>query len=821
MSYNKYLKLMKKIALSIILTLSISAFSFGQIISDSLAQKELNRNGLISKMRNTNYICPSSPVQNACNYIRNNKFEPTAGYNPNANDPNNSSYWQPFSLNLIDGWFAPSSTPQINNFWGVPSPPMPAIGYSHFDNENDGIFPNIAESVAQRIPDIAPGENFILSFFKIYPGSYTATGVTFKIILANCEDLVNFSNLTPITIPANTQTIYCEINPNNNNWQQNAVKFTSNGNYNTIWILPELATGRSILNLAYPELIKINNFSAGIVSSPDANCMVTVGPSTPNCTVANAVYTWTHGSTSIIATYPSQQIQVDASNPVNVGTWTLTMTVPNAIASNTCVLNPNTVAVAFASVNVTAACGNWPKAYIGKTMGLITKLDNHNIIAFYASNEQFNNGGSMIPNLNHIGVLPIAPVITEACQYSIQYTSLGSTNWTKSNLFPIIRLNNGTLQMGKFNTSQIGYYIIDIGYYDMTTGAATNGPSIVPIGNRIVAETNTGSYISTDASDNLYLNTPLGNSSVIQLGGKTGFKFNKVSNKLFCTIRTNNESILKIYDVANNNFSLIIEKQLILDNNLEGVINVNNNDEVFIQYNRQLFKIDYNGTSLNAVYNLVTIPSVVNNNIYLISSNNPYTDDRFMFAKYGSPFGFGFGFNKIYLLNLLDFTSKQIDAINCVASSYLIDGNDIYLGVNTHSIISNLSIGAVQINQLATYKLQMNLFKFSLNTDFSRNVFSRSYIVDTISKQKNSQPFEISISPNPSNIFIRIAIKSRGFKNNRYKITFKDKFSNTQYQKRDYINEDLINVESFPKGLYFIEIEDAAGHFANTKFIKL
>ncbi len=470
-------------------------------------------------------------------------------------------------------------------------------------------------------------------------------------------------------------------------------------------------------------------------------------------------------------------------------------------------------------VHTTAA--KWPKAYLGKDMGHITKLDNQNLIAYYASNYGFNDGGNMTPNLNHTGELPGAPPVAGIRQYSFHYTSSGLTNWLKNDLFPIFSLNNGTIQMGSFNGPDIGPEITNISFYNKLTGVIANSPSIVPSGHRILAETTGGGYITLDATYNLYLNTPTGSTSGIPLGinsiYSSNFKFNPISNKLFCFLFINNSYILRIYSVSNNNISLDVEKQLQPFNAgfyNEGI--VNNNDEVFVQNNQQIYKIDYSGANTNAIYNLVTIPGVINSNISLSNSNNPYTDNKCLFGKPTIP-----GLGKMYLLDLIDYSSKKIDVVNCSASSYLLDGNNIYLGVNSY-LTPTFSVGNVQVNQLVPNKLQMNLFKFNLNTDFSRSAVTQLPIAETPTKLTVSQSFEASISPNPSsdNIKITITTKDKTNSDEGYTLQFKNRISNTTTVKRGYISGSLIDVSRLEKGFYYVEITNGKGEKIITKFIK-
>jgi len=298
----------------------------------------------------------STPPLNGCNYLRNSPFQPNVSYDPNIF----SHLVDPFNFNgintLITDWEVATGTPQVwNNSGFFANYPVPPTGLNYYfgaTSFNPVLNRIMCESVVQKIPTLSTAKTYVLSFQKTYkswlellpPDNTNFPLFSFRIVLMRCQDY-NLTFLPQGQIsydvpnpPAISQTIYCESNVNNPNWQQVFLKFTPNYNYDLMWIFPSGEPGlnrNSGLLVTQPELIDVTNFSAGSNPSPTSpGCSVTIGPPTPNCGPTGAEFKWT-GPQGQTPTVPSnQQITFDASLPGNAGTWTLSMTMPNAITTN-------------------------------------------------------------------------------------------------------------------------------------------------------------------------------------------------------------------------------------------------------------------------------------------------------------------------------------------------------------------------------------------------------------------------------------------------------------------------------------------------------
>jgi Secretion system C-terminal sorting domain len=344
------------------------------------------------------------PNNTTCNYNTNYTFTPSASYNPLIFE----HYIDPFNYDgintLIPNWEVATGSPTVwaNNgfFTNYPQPPNGSNYYFGYVGWHSTSAAFASESVLQKIPLLSTNKTYTLSFQKMYkswlelapPYNTDFPVSSFRIILMKCNDYA--STFLPLTYaakipPANSQTIYCEIDVHNSNWQEVFFKFTPNDNYNLMWIFPETENSfpvkQSGLLATMPELIDVTNFTAGPTPTPTTgNCVVTIGPTTPNCVPTTAVLKWYGPNNQIITAPATQKIQVNASIPANQGTWTLKLEMPNAVTTNSqCgIQNP----VIQASVNVPYCVSTAPTitGYIdgfsacpGPIINLFTNITNY------------------------------------------------------------------------------------------------------------------------------------------------------------------------------------------------------------------------------------------------------------------------------------------------------------------------------------------------------------------------------------------------------------------------------------------------------------
>ena len=315
------------------------------------------------RMVNFPVSCDPLP-QVSCNIIRNNDFDPQTY----SDDP--------FSTNLLPPWQTASGSctvyPGANTF--PFAPPAPATSYVFgYAGYYDSYGQYACESIVQKIPNVIPGHTYVLSFF-ISHRDYSNNpyiGVDypldhFNIHLINCDDYNE--TFTPNsfvypTVPANSQQIYCQDNVANHAWKRVFVHFVARQPnplrpLNMLWIWPEGdpdPAKHSGMFVALPELFDITNYTNQVQQAANPGCLATL----PSCGPEGSVFTWTGpaGSTIVPPTPAGTPVTLDVvSNPLNIGTWTLTLSVPGAhITTGAC----NTTGSFTTTVEV-LACGILP-----------------------------------------------------------------------------------------------------------------------------------------------------------------------------------------------------------------------------------------------------------------------------------------------------------------------------------------------------------------------------------------------------------------------------------------------------------------------------
>jgi hypothetical protein len=791
--------------------------------------------------------CNSNTTFN-CNQIDNNTFTPN---DPDALNPflQISSY--PFNVNTVPLWGPSSGTPNlydVNSFYSFPAtfrqPPFPNAGLAYFAVASIPGYANVVEGVSQRIPNLTAGNNYVMSFFKAYSqrtdagtGPFYTPRMRFRIVLSYCANYVDPSNngsnvnYQEVSFAGQQhQIIYQEIDMSNPNWQQVFIKFIPNNNYNLITITPGLtnfastAPGQQFIRygggtvFSFPELLNVNNFTAGTATAPSTNCNVTIGPITPNCTVQNAQLSWYGPNGQVIMAPANQQIQVDASNPNNVGTWTLQMSVPGAVATNNTVSTNNPILQS--SVNVGLCNASWPKVYLGRYPSSLSKSINGNIYMNWTAYENSPNFGGLIagqPNLNHNGV-PIQPSIyLDCCRNQMtNYTQNGFTNWS---------LSNWPLLSSSFSTSS---NIISAGgnsFYNNINGSATSLITTLLPNEIIVAELSNGYYLTVAGGTapityggylndySFYTNTyRIRNTSGIEMHNivisahDCKMKLKYSSNKLY--ISTNSyvgydasgttNSSFKIYDLSTNTFNLI---NSFSNTNFE-LMQVSDDNKVFGLTNNNGFIVEFN----NNVLSPIILP--YSGRITLVENDNPYSENRHLFRV-------GLNSNNYFSYDFLTNTLNPLTTNNCRIERFVYDGPNIYLaGIgfsNTPNTIGNQTFTLTN-PILVPFINEVILTKLNINTDFNR-------MLQTENKLQNIINPSFSITPNPSKSEIFINSINLNPKS-KYSIVIGNTITKNQIVIKNYSLNTPINIMKLQKGINFVTLIDDLGNKFSSTLIK-
>jgi Secretion system C-terminal sorting domain len=696
---------------------------------------------------NTPIPCTPIGTPSGCNLINNPNFIPDPTYNPLTDGGD------PFAQH-VPSWLSSHGSPNIYDpvVWNFTPPPAVSSGYARMACLSELVPPPLSEGIVQQIAPLKPGEKYLLSFFKktfYFQGVPASPVQNFRIILMHCSDYNNFNtnSYEPPAIPVNSQVIYCDDNVNNLSWQQITTCFSAQQAFNMIWIYPiQNDVSNANLFFSYPELISVNNFTAGSSPNPTLpNCRVTIGPANPNCSVANAIFTWHGPNGQIRPADANQQVVVFTDISAEIGIWTLKMTVPGAISGGgNCIAPPSPACNIQATVNV-PACSNpvWPKVY--GTTSVVSpqptgrlRIDNNGNVFMGLSSP------NMTVNINHDG----GAVPTTSGEYCIHYNkSTGITNWISAGITDRlgIVLNSGDIQIITSNFPQT----INTIYRNCQTGLQTPGPSIVPANEIILAEDN-GTYL-TNSNTHLWVRSIAGSTS-------TQFNFpfyystsinraiyNPSTKKLF--VCTEGAGVVKIavYKLINN--------VLVPQNNPNNtppqvglIVQVNTNDEVFtVGHGFGTYKYDYINNTYSPFFNAGAH-----------ESSNNYVEDQQLFSSPNS------NDYSLYYINTKTLMQKKISFTSIVPGNFFIhlfEGDDLYYtggyelqSVGTHAI--------PQIGGPIVFLDKLNVQSdFTLRTVSPAAAKAAAHEVATAKSSNTVSTGNIIITPNPASDKIRVELK--------------------------------------------------------------
>lgn len=808
--------------LSILLIFSLSLFS--QKLSPKLSKVFENTYPNKSAPVDVIIDCNAIPA-NTCNYITNCNFTPESHYDPFYIE---NHYIRPFELGLVPNWYQAQGTPQLTDGdWDFathtwidpPTPaPAPATYYAHVSSTFYAGGTSLTEGIAQKIYPLTPGKKYLFSFFdkiKDYLGASTLD--EFNVVLMHCSDNSIFSDPS-ISVPPNSQKILCQTNLSNQTWQRFLTTFTATDNFDMIWIFPKqksvypgLPFGWVGADIAYPELIDISSFSAGSTPVPTpGNCNVLIGPRVPNCNVANAVFTW-HGpnSQNIVVTNPNdQRIQVNSNNPLEVGTWTLEMTVPNS-------QTPNGVCSQLAKVSATVTvppCNPeiWPKVYQAQESNDL-KIDKNGNLYMEAT------GMNMSNNLNHFG-----SINNTFGTYYVHYNKItGATNWVANDWGMNFTLNSGEVQ--------IVNYLYQSSFKDGTSGNPSIGPIFLTSAERILAEDN-GTFI-TISGQNLYVKLS-GFTSTKPIPVFSGYNwtgyieraiYNPTTRNLFLSIGYTHlgsyPSLLFVYNLSSSNVLTLINNPLL---NQVKLAQVNTNEELFVYENGTIKKYNYL-TNTNPAFSIVNFN---NTSLEYVTPSNQIVEDKIL-VKNNSDHNF-------YCINTKLLTSKKLSFTTPSTSEfysfYVFDGDDVYISGEYFG--AGFSIGGQTLPLLGTQSAFIT--KFNISTDFTlKSTFEQSNSFQTTTKPiasindfldkdlSKGIKLKVSLSPNPARNSLIVNLNQQSnLKYSQYSISIDNALGINLFRK--YITQNIfsIDVSRFEAGLYFVTIITNTGEKSTQLFMK-
>ncbi len=443
----------------------------------------------------------------------------------------------------------------------------------------------------------------------------------------------------------------------------------------------------------------------------------------------------------------------------------------------------------------------WPKVYERgiKILGNLTKGTNGNIFYDLYSNNIQNN-------LNHIGPLPN----NLNTNFLIQYTSNGVTTWAKSNVILGSKsLLNGDIRMKNLNSPP------NFIYYNGATGNPTTAPAYLPDNETLIAETNSGTFITTNEEFNtiesnyqIYVHTPLTTTSIYRRLAAPRW-FNRTTNKLMAhTLNYSGGgsgiSSFEVFELLNNNLVLTTTYSTLS----YFIYHMDNQDRAYTIQNGQLYLYNLISNTIT----LLSISGLNNNNLLACYTSSSYTDDRYMVYNTSD--------QKIYAIDFNIQLAKNITTNNFRPCNYIFDGDNVYLagGIEDQN---GITIGTQFIPSATTTPIFNSNFitKFSLQYDFN---FFRQIAPEKLTNDPHKATFDVSLSPNPSSNLIKLIItESDKQSTSTYTISIINQAGNILLRKEKYLSGDKLDISGLKIGSYYVEVLNVKGEKASKNLIKL
>lgn len=275
--------------------------------------------------------CNTTPSPSSCNILQNNTFShSTNGINP-------------FSSQMPN-WGIETGTPSAYpvTFNCSTLPPATGLGFAYltaFGISDVNGNSSYLEGFSQHIKPTIAGHKYMLSFYRQCLNILCSTSSNvdiheLNVVLTDCSfHTTDVPILTPAN-PSHHQTIYCEnVVPYGEGWERVFVTFTADDSYSLFWVNERMDASivsdsyQSGIVFSYPELIDLTKMINSIQQPTYPDCNVSL----PACGPRNSTITWTSPAMIPHVTTPGSPVTVDISQSGNSGTWTLNISVDEAI----------------------------------------------------------------------------------------------------------------------------------------------------------------------------------------------------------------------------------------------------------------------------------------------------------------------------------------------------------------------------------------------------------------------------------------------------------------------------------------------------------
>lgn len=467
----------------------------------------------------------------------------------------------------------------------------------------------------------------------------------------------------------------------------------------------------------------------------------------------------------------------------------------------------------FDFVNPTSCQPVWPKVYEWgmKAVGSLTKDNFGNIFySFYSDNMQ--------NNLNHNGTSSSNPSSFFTAQYG---QSTGYTNWIK----PDYHLSSGaSLANSDIRLSVNSFPSPIFSHFHSTTGVPVSNTTTLTNTEIVRVETTSGEYLTYDLNSNVFRFHPTSGLPITLPYQIQTYFYSPFTSKLYTrsihTNGTSGQAYVDVYDIANGTVTLAHST---IQTASWSFVNLDNAENLYVintsTNNAYLEKYDY----LTNTFTPLVINNFNNSNLITLPTPNYYPSDYLLVYNKND--------NKLYSLNFNNNSVKSLTTSNIEnfvtggdLSGYVYVGNDLFLsGViydNQNIILGNQTISPLSANSSNHFNSNF-LTKFNINTDFSfRQIFDSNVISRSV--KVNSHTFDINLFPNPATNSLKINIVEFNKVNNpTYTVSIRNRLGHTLVKNKQYFPGNIIDILTFEKGLYFVEIINDKGERISKTLIKL
>lgn len=460
------------------------------------------------------------------------------------------------------------------------------------------------------------------------------------------------------------------------------------------------------------------------------------------------------------------------------------------------------------------AQGTWPIVYPGKAPLAMVMSPDRQICVWWDLHQFWNISN----NLNHTGPLPVIP--SQGSLYNFHYTTSGETKWVTEGtslerFSPFPHSSNNFILHAPIND-----------FYTSSNGSLVAPLFVIPNDEKIIAEVGNGEFLSfkyliIPYQIEIFLRNQSGIITSIRIYQFNKTVYNPITRKLYTIDRyvTNINNVeyalLREFSISTNSITQDYAVPFLRNNFFDRFLQITDNDEIYFIKDLSIQRFDIQ----TGLATPVSVSNVLLGETLDLVSSNPYTENRACVIQLPRFFNHTI-FSKLTAIDFTDpqyITGKQMNTNNFSSGHYLFHNDDLYLAGPMDG--GNYCSFGSQQTFFTTGHPQVIITKLNLLSDFNR--INQTTVLNPEQILENT--LNLKLSPNPAENFIKIDIEENGLlaNNETYTIVFKNLISNRVVARNHYRSNNPIDISSLEKGLQIVEVINAKGRKAGTKFIKL